>query len=152
MNYEVEIKTIPPVLVAAIRYQGKYNELGKYLSEIYKNLKGNACGNPFNCYFDEGFKEIADIEVCVPTKKNINTSAITTKELPSIRALHTVHHGPYEDINQAYKAVFDYASEKSLNCISPSREIYIKGPGMIFKGNPNNYITEILVPFEEMKR
>jgi len=30
--------------------------------------------------------------------------------------------------------------------IEPRREIYIKGPGMIFKGNPQNYITEIAIP------
>jgi hypothetical protein len=27
--------------------------------------------------------------------------------------------------------------------IRPTREIYYKGPGMIFRGNPKNYLTEI---------
>jgi len=30
----------------------------------------------------------------------------------------------------------------------PTREVYLKGPGMIFKGNPRNYLTEIQIPFE----
>jgi len=28
------------------------------------------------------------------------------------------------------------------------REIYHKGPGMVFKGNPNKYVTEIVISFE----
>ena len=28
----------------------------------------------------------------------------------------------------------------------PSREIYLKGPGMFFKGNPHKYVTEIQLP------
>ena len=27
----------------------------------------------------------------------------------------------------------------------PTREVYLKGPGMIFKGNPNKYLTEIQI-------
>lgn len=149
MSYQMEIKTVPPVLVASVRYQGRYDEVGKYVGEIYRNLKGNQCGNPFNCYYDEGYKETADIEVCVPAKKSFHNSVIQTKELPAIKAIHTVHHGPYESINKAYKTIFDYANSNHLKCVTPSREIYVKGPGMIFKGNPNNYVTEILVPIEE---
>jgi effector-binding domain-containing protein len=32
--------------------------------------------------------------------------------------------------------------------VTPSREIYLKGPGMIFKGNPKNYLTEIQIFLE----
>lgn len=48
----------------------------------------------------------------------------------------------------AYKAILDYAGEHDLKCLTPSREIYLKGPGMIFKGNPNKYVTEIIIPIE----
>lgn len=149
VNYQVDIKTVATVFVASIRYHGKYNELGKYIGEIYKNIKGNGCGYPFNCYYEEGYKEIADIEICVPIKKKLINQKIQTKELPEIKAIHTVHYGPYDELGKAYKTIIDYAKRKNLNCVLPSREIYVKGPGMIFKGNPNNYITEILVPFEE---
>jgi hypothetical protein len=32
--------------------------------------------------------------------------------------------------------------------MQPTREIYLKGPGMIFKGNPENYLTEIQIMIE----
>lgn len=148
VNYKIEVKDIPAVKVASIRYNGKYSDVGKYIGRIYKAIKGDIKGKPFNCYYDEEYKENADIECCVPTSKEVYDSEVTTKNLPPIRAISTIHTGSYESINKAYKAIFDYAQEKNMNCITPSREMYIKGPGMIFKGNPNNYVTEIIVPID----
>jgi effector-binding domain-containing protein len=31
----------------------------------------------------------------------------------------------------------------------PCREVYLKGPGLILKGNPANYLTEIQQPVEK---
>jgi effector-binding domain-containing protein len=36
--------------------------------------------------------------------------------------------------------------EKGYTVVSPTREVYLKGPGMIFKGNPRKYVTEIQFP------
>jgi len=38
--------------------------------------------------------------------------------------------------------------EKGYQSKIPTREIYLKGSGMILKGNPKNYLTEILVMIE----
>jgi len=150
MNYEIEVKEIAPVTVASIRYKGKYSDVGMYIGKIYKAVKNNGVGAPFNCYYDAEFKEEADIELCVPTKKLINDSSISAKRLPSIKAICTTHTGSYDKLNLAYKALFDYAIEHNIHCLTPSREVYIKGPGMVFKGNENNYITEIIIPYEEV--
>jgi len=148
MNYKFEIKNIEPIMVASIRYKGKYSDVGKYIGKIYKAVKGNSKGAPLNCYYDSEYKEEADIELCVPTSKVVNNSEVTSKELPRIKAICTTHNGRYESLNKAYKAILDYAKENNLKCLTPSREVYIKGPGVIFKGNPNNYITEIIIPIE----
>ncbi|MFT5873488.1 MAG: DNA-binding transcriptional MerR regulator/effector-binding domain-containing protein [Clostridium sp.] len=149
MIYKIEIKDIPAIKVASIRYKGKYSDCGKYISRIYKVLKGETNGEPFNCYYDGEYKEDADIESCVPTSKQLYDNEITIKELPPITAISTIHTGSYKSFNIAYKAIFDYAERKNISCLTPSREIYIKGPGMIFKGNPNNYVTEIIIPIKE---
>ncbi|WP_234121534.1 MerR family transcriptional regulator [Clostridium hydrogenum] len=148
MNYKVEIKSIEAVLVASIRFKGKYSDVGNYIGKIYKAVKGNASGSPLNCYYDDEFKEEADIELCVPISKMIKSDAVTVRELPKINAICVTHKGSYENLNKAYKAIFDYAKENGLECGLPSREIYEKGPGMIFKGNPNNYITHVIVPIK----
>ena len=35
--------------------------------------------------------------------------------------------------------------DKGYRILMPTREVYVKGPGMIFKGNPKNYLTEIQI-------
>jgi len=146
MNYKVEIKNIEEVLVASVRFKGKYSDVSKYIGRLYGAVKGNGSGSPFNCYYDDEYKEEADIELCVPISKMIKSSEAQVKKLPEIRAICVTHKGAYENLNMAYKAVFDYAEEHGLKCTTPSREIYEKGPGKIFKGNPDNYITHIIVP------
>jgi DNA-binding transcriptional MerR regulator len=148
-NYEVLIKNIASVAVASVRFKGKYSDVGKYMGKIYKAVKSKANGAPFNCYFDSEYSEDADIELCVPISGAIGNTEVATKNLPEIKAICTTHTGSYEGLNRAYKAVLDYAASHHLQCFTPSREIYIKGPGMIFRGNPDKYVTEIVVPIED---
>jgi len=149
MDYQVEVKVFEPVTVASIRFKGQYSDIGKYIGTIYKAVKNNAAGTPFSLYYDGEYKEEADIELCVPTQKMIQDTSITARKLDAIKAICTTHRGSYDSLNLAYKALMDYAAENKLTCNIPSREIYIKGPGMLFKGNENNYITEIIIPIEE---
>ncbi|MGC7869973.1 MerR family transcriptional regulator [Desulfosporosinus sp. SYSU MS00001] len=149
MNYKIELKEFNALTVAAIRFKGKYSDVGKYIGMIYQEAKGETSGEPFCCYYDDDFKEEADIELCVPTKGMVAGKKTVAKLLPKIRAICTIHVGTYETLNLAYKAVLDYAKEHRLKSILPSREIYHKGPGLVFKGNPNKYITEIVIPIEQ---
>lgn len=150
MKYQIEVKEVAPVMVAAIRYKGKYSDVGKYIGTLYKAVKGDAAGAPIQCYHDAEYMEDgADLELCLPTKKMVNHPEVTAKTLPAVRAICTTHTGSYETLHMAYKAIVDYANENHLKCLAPSREIYVKGPGMLFKGNENKYITEIIVPYEE---
>ena len=57
-----------------------------------------------------------------------------------------VHIKPYV---RATKKIFDHSQSIGKQIKYPIREIYIKGPGMIFRGNPKKYITEIQFPFED---
>lgn len=148
MDYKVEIKNFDPIKVAAIRFTGKYDEVGEYFKTIYSAVKGNSNGEPFNCYYDDDYKEIADIEVCVPVLKSVNHPDVTIKEMPAVKAVTVTYVGPYENFNMAYKAIFDYIEKNNLKWKLPTRVVYIKGPGIIFKGNPNKYVTEIIVPIE----
>lgn len=146
-EYRIVLKDIEPVRAACIRFRGAYQDTGKYLSKLYRELKGHAQGIPFNCYYDNGYAEVADIEVCIPTDTSVNRDSIETKELPGGKAICTVHRGSYDFLNYAYKAVLDYASKNNYANDLPTREIYHKGPGLLFMGNPNKYLTEIVVPY-----
>lgn len=150
MDHKIEIKEIGPIEVASIRFKGTYKDVGKYLGIIYKEAKDKAIGAPFSCYYDPGFTEVADIEACVPVRGLIKGEGVTVKQMPGIKAICTTHTGSYDTLNFAYKAVLDYAKEHDIVCGLPSREIYHKGPGMLFMGNPNKYVTEIMIPIEKI--
>ncbi|MEY8390095.1 MerR family transcriptional regulator [Lachnospiraceae bacterium] len=147
-TYKITLEDIPTTLVASIRFWGKYSEIGEHIPLLYKAVQGNANGPAINCYYDEECVEQADMELCLPTKKQIAVNTINCKYLPAVKAVCTTHYGSYERLHIAYKALFDYVNKHGITVIAPFREIYEKSPGMIFKGNPENYVTKILFPYK----
>ncbi|MFQ7538925.1 MAG: MerR family transcriptional regulator [Clostridium sp.] len=146
--YVIDTVTVTKQLVASIRFTGRYCDLDTYLPLLYKAVKNNASGKHFNLYHDEECKEIADIELCIPVRKEIRHPSIACRYLPEMHALHTTHYGSYDMLWAAYKTLFAYANEHDLRILTPSREDYVKSPGMLFRGNPSTYMTELYLPFE----
>lgn len=148
MEYGFEVKTIQEVSVISVRYKGAYSDVGKYIGTLFRAAKDKVCGPSFNLYYDNDCREEADIEICLPVSGVVSAEGVTYKTLPAVKALTTTHIGSYETISQAYKAALDYAHVNNMNLTIPTREVYIKGPGMMFKGNPDKYETEIVLPVE----
>lgn len=143
-NNIVEMKEIPDQLIASVRYQGRYEQIGEAFKKIYKAAGFHVAGKPGALYYDDEFKEEgADIEGFVPIKKSMKKGDVTVKNLLGGKAYCITHVGPYERISQAYKKIMDHLVDKDIKYQTPIREIYKKGPGMIFKGNPEKYVTEI---------
>ena len=46
---------------------------------------------------------------------------------------------PYPQIGRVYRKLLTEAKRRRLAIQLPTREVYLKGPGMIFKGNPMRY-------------
>ena len=146
-SYEVEIVNIQAVKVAYLRYKGRYEDMGQYISQLYKVAGSKADGAPFALYYDEDFmEEGADIEVALPIKKEITKGDVKTRILDEVKCVKYTHVGSYEHLSNSYKIITDYIKENHLESYTPSREIYRKGPGMLMKGNPEKYETEILIP------
>jgi len=150
MKYEIKEKTYDEMLVISTKFKGKYSDIGKHIGNLYKEAKGSACGPILNLYYNDSYVEQADIELCIPLKKKINSLKYDVKVLPKIKAISTIHIGSYDKINYAYKELFDYAKKNNIELDLPSALIYHKGPGFIFKGNPNKYITELVIPIKEV--
>lgn len=146
-QYDITLKEIKAVNVIALRFTGKYSDLDKYVPLLYRIAKDDCNGNHFNCYYDDECKEEADIELCLPVKRKISSNDVEYKTIPAIRAISTTHVGVYENLNFAYKSLFQYVNTHSIKLLAPSREIYVKGPGKVFRGNANKYVTEILLSY-----
>lgn len=85
----------------------------------------------------------------VPTAEIPFGNGIEIKEIPRFRAVCVTHIGSYETMLNAYEAINKYAMKNNIQLQSSFREIYIKGLGMFLKGNPEKYITEIVLPIKE---
>jgi DNA-binding transcriptional MerR regulator len=145
-EFEIEEKELETMLIAGHRMTGRYGEVGKGLGLVCRKMGRQICGKPMTLYHDAEYKEEdADFEPCVPVRKGKDAEGISVRELPGGRCVSLIHKGPYEGIGASYRLVFGYINEKGYTARVPSREVYLKGPGMIFKGNPKNYLTEIQV-------
>ena len=149
-QFEVEEKTLEPMLIAGVHMKGKYCECGKGFALIGKRMGRFICGKPFCMYYDGEYKEDdADFETCVPVRGAKEVEGISVRELPGGRCVALLHKGPYEELGRSYEKILAYVKEKGYKTVIPSREVYLKGPGMLLKGNPKNYLTEIQILLEE---
>jgi effector-binding domain-containing protein/DNA-binding transcriptional MerR regulator len=147
INYEIQEKQVEDIIFAGFRFKGKYDEVGSAFKKVGRKAGRFISGNALTLYYDCEYKENdADIEAGFPVSKSLKAnSGIDCKILKGGKSVTIVHKGPYESLNKSYEKLFTFIEQKKYKSLSPSREVYLKGPGMIFKGNPENYLTEIQV-------
>lgn len=145
-GFEVQEKDLESVLMAGVRMKGKYSDCGKGFAKIGKTLGRHICGKPFNLYYDGEYREEdADLEACFPIRKRVEAKGISVRELPGGHCVTLLHRGPWDELGRSYAEIMDYVKEKGYEAVLPLREVYLKGPGMIFRGNPKKYLTEIQI-------
>ena len=153
-SFDVQETTLPTLLIAAVRMKGRYQECGKGFGKIGKALGRFLAGSPFLLHHDSEYRDTdADFEACFPVKPQAKTKAtaaegITIRELPGGPSLTLRHKGPYDQIGPSYARLLGAVKARGCVALLPTREIYLKGPGLIFKGNPRNYLTEIQIVVE----
>lgn len=149
-SFEVQEKVLPEQLIAGIRMKGRYCECGQGFSKIGRSLGRYICDKPLLLHYDSEYKEAdADFEACMPIRPAKAVEGISIRTLPGGRCVALVHKGPYEQLGQSYARILQYIKDKGYKIATPSREVYLKGPGLIFRGNPKNYLTEIQMMIEE---
>jgi DNA-binding transcriptional MerR regulator/effector-binding domain-containing protein len=149
-NFEIEEKEVETILIAGYRMKGKYQEIGKGFSVLGKKFGRYINGKALGLYYDGEYKEEnADFEACFPIRKGKEEDGVSVRELKGGKCVSLIHKGTYDTLSESYKTIFSTANEKGFKKILPTREVYLKGPGMIFKGNPKNYLTEIQIFIKE---
>ncbi|MDE6947746.1 MAG: GyrI-like domain-containing protein [Anaeroplasmataceae bacterium] len=150
MKHEIEIREIEPIRVAYMKYNGIAAEANKVFPNVFKAIMGKSNGAPFFMYYNmDREKGIGEMELCVPTVEEPLGNGILVKETPRVKALFATHFGSYKSLFEAYAEMDEYAEKNKIELCMPIREVFVKGPGMIFKGNQDKYITEIIFPIKE---
>jgi DNA-binding transcriptional MerR regulator/effector-binding domain-containing protein len=146
---QVQEKEVSPMLVAGVRMRGKYCDCGQGFAKIGRSYGRHICGPCFLLHYDDEYREDdADFEACMPVRQAKAVDGISVRELAGGRCAALIHRGPYDQLGQSYAKIRAYLNEKGYRAALPSREVYLKGPGMIFKGNPKHYLTEIQMLLE----
>ena len=149
-EFNVEEKTLKPMVVAGVRMKGRYSDCGQAFSKLGKLVGRYICGKPMLLHYDDEYHENdADFEPCFPIRKAIEVDGLSVHELGAARSVSLLHLGPYDQLGRSYAKVFQYAKQRGHEIALPTREVYIKGPGIIFKGNPKKYLTEIQLPIRD---
>ncbi|MCK5200331.1 MAG: MerR family transcriptional regulator, partial [Spirochaetales bacterium] len=101
-NTKITVKELEEIKIISITYKGKYSECGKYMGKLFKIGGSKIAGKVFNQYLDEGYEEIANVEVCLPVKEEITNSDVEYKVLPACKVISTINIGPYDEVGRAY--------------------------------------------------
>lgn len=145
-QFDVVEKDVGPLRIAGVRMKGRYSDCGQGFAKIGKRLGRYICGKGMLLHYDSEYREKdADFEACLPVRGGSSGDGISVRELPGGHCVTLMHKGPYEQLGTSYAKVFAHIHAKGLEIVRPTREVYHKGPGMIFRGNPKNYLTEIQI-------
>lgn len=146
--------TAAPLRAAEIRYRGSYKDVGRHFGTLYRSLGRWSRGPAFCLYRELAYAEDADISACVeiadaPVDEAVLRDAgIGVVEVSGAEGVEIVHRGPYSRLGESYGRLFAYAGAVGRNAKPPIREFYVKGPGLIFRGDENRYRTRIFLPLE----
>ena len=144
-------KDLPPFLFCGLRTKGRWEEIGPLFGSVARRAGRHIGGPALSICYDAMYKETgADYEAGFPVRRPIAQSKLTAgfecRELEGVRAATLVHRGPYSELGRSYEIVLRHLAEGGYELRPPTREVYLKGPGMIFRGNPAKYLTEIQIP------
>ena len=154
-KYDVVVKTVPSMLVAARRVTIPTNDrVPEYLAPAYREVydylrKQNAkedgqCmtlwHSPADVYENEDVEALVAVDRLLP-----GTEHVKVYELPPTQVAAVVHHGDFEEFTQGHAALLAWIDRNGYQIIGPYREIYIKHD----KNKLSDTITEVQFPVEK---
>jgi DNA-binding transcriptional MerR regulator len=151
-DYEVALKNVPPMLVAARRIRIPTNDmvpalLGEAYDEAYAHVRAHGGKDLEPCialwhttadtYADEDAEAIVPIDRPLP-----ETDRVKVYELPGGTFASAVHHGDFAGFTQLHPALLRWIDANGYRITGPSREVYHRHDPR----TPNDTVTEVQYP------
>lgn len=134
---------------AARSIRGSYSAIGSGFLWLHKAVGSLAIGKPYAFYHDLEYREEdASFQAVFELRKKTTVEGAEITAFPATRAVRLVHTGPYGSQGVTYAKLFAYCRKKGYTVKPPIIEHYVRGPGMIFQGNPRQYRTECILLLE----
>lgn len=151
MKYEVVIKDIPSIKVVSLRKViPAYDQEGLLWEEMMKKAPAQGVKFGHRCmarFHSEPNEDGAEVEICNEVLElQENKDGLVFQELEEIKSAATLLvTGPYSpNIQLGFNYLAKWMEDNGYKFAGPSRTDYIKGYGT--EENPDNYLTEIIIP------
>lgn len=144
---EVTVRHLEPELCATIRFTGAYRDVGERFGDLMQRAGDLVAGPAAALYWQSEYRENdAEISVALPIARPAERSGIEVMLLQVTDAVATVYKGPHEEIGVAYERALSDVARRSASIELPIRERYLRGPDDAGSLDPDEYLTEILIP------
>jgi effector-binding domain-containing protein len=152
MPYEIEITESTPQTVAAVRVRTNLRQIADDIAAGFAQLMQGLSrfdrtpsGAPLIIYHDMIDKESeGDLEICAPVAKSFEGDAgVYSRQLEGGTVATTLHHGPYEELGQAYQTLTGWIASSGYEIGGPPREIYLNDPQIVA---PEELLTRVEWP------
>jgi effector-binding domain-containing protein len=152
--YEIEERTLTDQPTMVVSGKVKLEDIPAFLGRVYTTVErqvhesgAHVIGAPFARYraLDPEYREF-EIEAGVPVLIAApGHGEVHASSLPGGPAAVTVHIGPYERMEPAYRAIEDWLKERGAEPTGPAWEVYHTDPDE--QPDPAAWHTEIVQPF-----
>jgi AraC family transcriptional regulator len=136
----VAVVEVIPHQIISLRRQGRYEEIGPMLAELFAHAAKQGlqivgppvficrAASPEECVHahDDG---MTDLEVAFPIAGDAREEGgILVYELPGGTMARIIHLGPYRDMVSALNRLFDWLAANGKTVTGPVREVYHNSP------------------------
>jgi effector-binding domain-containing protein len=155
MPYQVIVKEVDPVQVAAVRAHVTHENVGEAIATGFGDLMAHLRAHqaapasaPFIVFHDIIDDQTAgDIELCVPIQAPIpEGGCVRVRLLEGGAFASTVHRGRYTELAPAYHALAGWIQEHGHETAGPPHEIYLNDPQLV---GEDEQLTEVAWPIED---
>ncbi len=138
-TYDVMEGDIAGYTACVSRARVKSSELDQYFMKLDTQLTQmniEAIGRPFARIFDIAEDHSWDIEAGTAVQSN---DSAALQRFPACKVLQTIHYGSYDQLGNAYGALYRYAQYKCMHLKEPFTEIYLTDSSIV--ADPANFVT-----------
>lgn len=154
-DYEVVLKDVAEQRVAIARgVAPDIAQIGSSLNKLFASVDAHLQSHDVQCvgygttlYYDVEFDRVnIQVGAALPIAADTplpEASGVASDVLPAQTMAMVVHHGSFDQLENAYDAVLKWIEQHNYRIIGPNREINLAFDP---KGNPDDYVTEIQFP------
>ncbi len=124
----IEHKHLPPIQVATARYTLKSRaDLPGILDAVRRYIPETVIAGPAFCIlrFITSVQGGYDAEVGFPVTQSVAAEPVTSRMRPAMEVLSLVHPGPLAKVSDAYRTLYEYASEHAIISDEFAHEVYL---------------------------